>query len=47
MLSGVTDEGQAWQWEPSPDMIVDNLASVIRELKYLTMFDDQTPDLRS
>jgi len=47
VLSGVTNEAQAWQWEPSPDMIVDNLTSVIRELKYLTKFDDQTPDIRS
>ena len=40
VLSGVTDEARAWEWEPSPDLIVDNLASVLRELKYLTQIDD-------
>ena len=39
VLSGVTNEAQAWQWEPSPDMIVDNLTTVIRELKYLSQID--------
>lgn len=36
VLSGVTDEESAWKWEPSPDIIADNLTNVIRELKFLT-----------
>jgi len=40
VLSGVTDEEKAWQWEPAPDMIAENLTQLIQELKYLSQFDD-------
>ena len=39
VLSGVTSEEAAWEWEPSPDIIADNLTNVIRELKFLTQLD--------
>ena len=39
VLSGVTDEEAAWAWEPSPEIIADNLTNVIKELKYLTGLD--------
>jgi 4-nitrophenyl phosphatase len=39
VLSGVTSEEAAWEWEPSPDLIADNLANVLRELKFLTQLD--------
>ena len=35
VLSGVTDEEKAWQWDPAPD-----LTNVIQELKFLTQLDD-------
>lgn len=36
VLSGVCDEATAWEWDPAPDMIAEDLTQVIRELKYLT-----------
>ena len=36
VLSGVTNEESAWEWEPAPDLIVADLANVIRELKFLS-----------
>ncbi len=39
VLSGVTDQEKAWQWEPAPDMIAENLTQVIQELKYLSHAD--------
>jgi len=39
VLSGVTGEEVAWKWNPAPDLIADNLANVLRELKYLTQLD--------
>jgi 4-nitrophenyl phosphatase len=39
VLSGVTDEENAWQWDPAPDLIADNLTNVIQELKILSNFD--------
>ncbi len=40
VLSGVTREDAAREWDPSPDMIADNLTNVIRELKSLTRLDE-------
>lgn len=40
VLSGVTSEEAAWKWNPSPDMIADDLTNVIRELKYLTQLEN-------
>jgi 4-nitrophenyl phosphatase len=31
VLSGVTTEAQAWEWDPLPDLIAENLASILRE----------------
>ncbi len=39
VLSGVSSEEAAWAWEPSPDIIANNLTDVIRELKLLTGLD--------
>jgi 4-nitrophenyl phosphatase len=39
VLSGVTDEATAWDWNPTPDIIVDNLTGLIKELKFLTGMD--------
>jgi len=39
VLSGVTSEAAAWEWNPSPDLIASNLANVLRELKFLTQPD--------
>ena len=36
VLSGVTNEEDAWEWEPAPDLIAANLTNVIRELKFPT-----------
>ena len=47
VLSGVTDEEKAWQWDPAPDMIAENLTQIILELKFLTKIDDETTNLRS
>jgi 4-nitrophenyl phosphatase len=35
VLSGVTDEKTAWEWEPSPDIIAGNLGNIIRDLKFM------------
>jgi 4-nitrophenyl phosphatase len=35
VLSGVTNEKTAWEWEPSPDIIADNLGNVIRDMKFM------------
>jgi 4-nitrophenyl phosphatase len=45
VLSGVTDDEKAWQWEPAPDMIAENLTQVIQELRLLTQINDETTDL--
>lgn len=34
VLSGVTSEEAAWAWDPSPEIIADNLTNLIRELKF-------------
>jgi 4-nitrophenyl phosphatase len=39
VLSGVTDEESAWTWNPSPDIITDNLTNLIKELIFLTAVD--------
>lgn len=39
VLSGVTDEETAWAYNPSPDIIVDNLTNVIKELILLASVD--------
>jgi 4-nitrophenyl phosphatase len=36
VLSGVTSEEAAWEWQPSPELIADNLTNVLRELRFLT-----------
>ncbi len=40
VLSGVTSEKAAWEWEPSPDIIANDLANVIREMKFITQIND-------
>jgi 4-nitrophenyl phosphatase len=39
VLSGVTDEESAWKWNPSPEIIVDNLTDLINDLKYFANLD--------
>jgi 4-nitrophenyl phosphatase len=39
VLTGVTNEVTAWEWDPAPDLIADNLTNLLKELKYLTKFD--------
>ena len=40
VLSGITSEAAAWEWNPAPEMIANNLTNVIRELKFLTQLGE-------